>query len=85
MASRYPEWPAVMCEATAKAYLDCAGSGGRARMTWDEWRSKPGFPAPDLSTGQIYKASIDDFLASYFGYADPVAASERELDKLFGT
>ncbi len=79
------DWPAVMRHETVAAYLDCVGRDGRSRGKFADWRRKPGFPEPDPETGMFYKLAIDAFLRQYFGYADPVEASERELDRIFGT
>jgi len=80
-----PNWPAIMRPDTAGAYLDCVGTDGRTRGRFAEWKKKPGFPQPDPETGMYYKLAIDAFLEEYFGYADPVEASERNLDRMFGT
>ncbi len=80
-----PDWPATMRPETAAAYLDCVGTDGRTRGRFVEWKRKPGFPEPDPETGTYYKATIDAFLERYFGYGDPVEATERHFDRIFET
>lgn len=78
----FPGWPAVMTPKTAAAYLDSLRSDGRLGSRWEWWRSRDGFP--EASHGNYFKREIDDFLALFFGYADPVHQSKREHDERFG-
>ena len=77
-----PGWPAVMTPRTAAAYLDSITASGRPGSRWDWWRRRYGFPKP--THGNYFKREIDDFLASFYGYADSVEQSAKELDERFG-
>jgi len=79
---KLPGWPAVMTPRTAAAYLDSLRPGGDLGSRWEWWRGRPGFP--QARRGNYFKREIDDFLASFFGYADPVVQSKKELDERFG-